>query len=103
LRTGIRRVLTVEIIQSWLRVRGTDTKHVIAALADPDPRVAAAWEHSLTIDDLIGSAKVVLNGLASKQFETELRERIAHETEGPSAAEAIWQAAKAESPTKGEA
>ena len=98
-------MLTVETIQTWLRVRGTGTinEHAIAALADQDPRVAAAWEHSRTIDDLIGSAKVVLNGLASKQFETELRERIATETDGPSAAEAIWQAAKAEPPTQGDA
>ncbi len=98
-------MLTDDIIRTWIRVCGNGiiNEHAIAALAKKDARVAAAWEHSLTIDDLIGSAKVVLNGLASKQFEAELRKRIARETKGPSAAEAIWQAAKAVRPTTGEA
>lgn len=98
-------MLTVETIQTWLRIRGAGTvnEHAIAALAEKDARVAAAWEHSLAIDELIGSATVVLAGLASKQFEVELRERIARETEGPAAAEAIREAAEPEAPTTGEA
>ena len=87
-------MLTAKIIQTWLQVRGTGIidEHAISSLARNDADVAEAWQKSLLIDDLIGSAKLVKDGLASQSFAAELRNRLARETDGPDAVAAIWNA-----------
>jgi hypothetical protein len=91
-------MLTTRQIRTWLDFRGSGeiNEHGIAALAKTDKSVADAWEHSGLIDDLIGGAKLVMSGMTAPQFETELRQRIVRETDGPEAIEAIWNAARAE-------
>ncbi len=89
-------MLTVEMIRTWLGLRSTgmaDNEHAFAAAAKHDTAVAPAYSHASLIDELIGSAKLVKNGLASQQFADQLRERIARDTDGPEAAAAIWDAA----------
>jgi hypothetical protein len=88
-------MLTARIIRTWLKLReqAADNDHVMSALARGNPEIAEAWERSELIDDLIGSARIVKHGLASKAFTDAFHERLRRETANPDAAQAILDAA----------
>lgn len=88
-------MLTRDLVQTWLDVIAHPpiNEHGLASASKHDPLLAEAWKHSALIDDLLQDAHIVKNGMASSSYESNFRQRLAENVEGPEVADLIWNAA----------